>query len=70
MFGSKIKISKDLMEKIKLAAQISGCSSIDEFIANTLEQEADRINNQATTQSDKTDDEIIKNRLKGLGYID
>ena len=70
MFGSKIKISKDLMEKIKLATKISGCSSIDEFVANTLEKEADRINNQATTKSDRTDDEIIKNRLKGLGYID
>ena len=69
MLGPKIKVSKELMEKIKLAAELSGCSSPDEFITNVLERESDKINNQAK-QEQTQDNEIIKNRLKGLGYID
>lgn len=70
MFDPKIKIPKPLMEKIKSASERSGCSSVDEFITNVLEKEADRINNQTQAKTGKKDDEIIKNRLKGLGYID
>ncbi|MCB1194730.1 hypothetical protein KDK77_00970 [bacterium] len=69
MLGPKIKITKELLEKVKLAAELSGCSSTDEFIANVLEREADKINNQAKKQQAE-DSAVIKNRLKGLGYID
>ncbi|MCH8820292.1 MAG: hypothetical protein IIB03_08240, partial [Acidobacteria bacterium] len=39
MFGSKIKIDKDLLEKVKRYSEIAGYSSVEEFIAHALEKE-------------------------------
>lgn len=62
MFGPKIKIDKDLFERIKAYAEIAGYSSVDEFITHALEKELALL--------DEADsDEEIKKRLKGLGYI-
>ena len=62
MFGSKIKLDKDLMEKIKKYAQMAGYSSPEEFIVHALEKEIAKL--------EESDDEaVIKERLKGLGYI-
>lgn len=62
MFGPKIKLSKELFEKVKQLAELSGYSSIDEFVAHVLEKEIAKVN--------KDDDkEKVKERLKGLGYI-
>ncbi len=62
MFGSKIKIDKDLLEKIKKFASIAGYSSPEEFVHHALEKEIAKLE-----ESDS--DEDIKNKLKGLGYI-
>ena len=39
MFGSKIKLDKHLLEKVKRYAEIAGYSSAEEFITHTLEKE-------------------------------
>ncbi len=39
MFGNKIKLEKGLLERCKQVAEKLGYSSVDEFIAHTLEQE-------------------------------
>ncbi len=62
MFGSKIKIDKDLLEKVKRYSKIAGYSSVEEFITHALENEIAKL-------EDADSDEEIKKRLKGLGYI-
>ena len=62
MFGSKIKIDKDLLEKVKRYSRIAGYSSVEEFITHALEKEIEKL-------EDTDSDDEIKKRLKGLGYI-
>jgi metal-responsive CopG/Arc/MetJ family transcriptional regulator len=62
MGKTKVKLNKDLMEKVKKFAEISGYSSPEEFITHCLEKELTKIE-----ESDS--EEEIKKKLKGLGYI-
>lgn len=62
MGKAKIKIDKDLMNKIKKYAEMAGYSSLEEFITHCLEKEISKIE-----ESDS--EEEIKKKLKGLGYI-
>jgi metal-responsive CopG/Arc/MetJ family transcriptional regulator len=59
---AKVKIDKDLFEKVKKFAEISGYSSPEEFITHLLEKEI------ATIEQADSEEEI-KKKLKGLGYI-
>jgi len=60
--GSKIKIDKDLLAKVKKYADIAGYSSAEEFITHTIEKEIEKLE-----ESDSEED--IKKKLQGLGYI-
>ncbi|MBI5118201.1 hypothetical protein HZA56_17125 [Candidatus Poribacteria bacterium] len=62
MFGSRIKLDKDLLKKVKRYSEIAGYSSVEEFITHALEREIERLE-----ESDS--EEEIKKKLKGLGYI-
>jgi len=62
MFGSKIKIDKDLLEKVKRHSRMAGYSSVEEFITHALEKEIEKL-------EEADSDEEMKKRLKGLGYI-
>lgn len=62
MFGPKIKIDKDLLEKVKKYAEIAGYSSVDEFVTHALEREIAQL-------EEADSEEEIKKRLQGLGYI-
>lgn len=62
MGKAKIKLDKDLMDKVKKYAQMCGYSSPEEFITHCLEKEMAKIE-----ESDS--EEEIKKKLKGLGYI-
>ncbi len=64
MFGNKIKLDKDLLERCKQHAEKRGYSSVEEFIAHALEKEL----RGKETISDEDEEEISK-RLKGLGYL-
>ena len=62
MGKAKVKLDKNLLEKVKKYAEISGYSSAEEFISHCLEKEI--------SQLDGTDsEEEVKKKLKGLGYI-
>ncbi len=63
MFGPKIKVDKDLMEKIKKYAGIAGYSSPEEFVQHVLEREIAQFE-----EGGDSEDEIRK-RMQGLGYI-
>jgi metal-responsive CopG/Arc/MetJ family transcriptional regulator len=62
MFGSKVKLDKDLLKKIKMYAKIAGYSSVEEFITHALEKEIAEL-------EEADSDEEIKKKLQGLGYI-
>jgi len=62
MGKAKIKIDKDLMDKVKKYAAMAGYSSVEEFITHCLEKEIANLE-----ESDS--EEEIKKKLKGLGYI-
>jgi metal-responsive CopG/Arc/MetJ family transcriptional regulator len=62
MFGSRIKLDKALLARVKRYADLAGYSSVEEFITHALEKEI--------AQLDQSDSEQeIKKKLKGLGYI-
>jgi hypothetical protein len=44
-------------------AEVAGYSSVDEFVQHVLEKEVARI------QTGADDEETVKKRLEGLGYI-
>jgi metal-responsive CopG/Arc/MetJ family transcriptional regulator len=62
MASAKVKIDSALLDKVKKYAEMSGYSSVEEFITHCLEKEVAKIE-----ESDS--EEEIKKKLKGLGYI-
>ncbi len=62
MFGSKVKLDKHLLEKVKRYAEMAGYSSAEEFITHALEKEIAQL-------EEADSEEEIKKRLQGLGYI-
>ena len=67
MFGYKVKIEDDLLEKLKKCSEIAGYASVDEFIVHALEKEATQILGSGESSASE---EEIKKRLRGLGYIE
>ena len=62
MFGPKVKIDKDLLDKVRKYSEIAGYASVEEFVTHALEKEIAQL-------EDADSEEEIKKRLKGLGYI-
>ena len=62
MLGSKIKLEKELYDRIKRYAEIAGYSSVDEFVTHVLEKELSSVD-------DSADEDEVKKRLQGLGYL-
>ena len=64
MFGSmtKVKLDKELMERVRRYAELAGYSTVEEFITHALEKELAKL-------ADADSEEEIKKRLRGLGYI-
>jgi len=64
LFGSKVKLDKNLLEDCKKQAEEAGYSSVEEFITHVLEKE---LKNAKSKQEE--DKEVVK-KLRGLGYIE
>lgn len=62
MGSAKVKLDKTLLDKIKKYAEMSGYSSVEEFITHCLEKEIAKI-------EEADSEEEVKKKLKGLGYI-
>lgn len=64
MFGSKTKVrlDKELVQRIEKYSRIAGYSSPAEFITHAVEKEL-------LLLEDADSEEEIRERLKGLGYI-
>ena len=67
MLGHRIKLDEDLLEKVKKCAALAGYSSPDEFVIHVIEKEVAAI---LGTGSGSDDEEEVRKRLKGLGYIE
>ncbi len=63
MFAPKIKVARELYDRLKECAEMAGYSSVEEFVTHVLEKEVARLTD------DEADEEEIKRRLKGLGYM-
>ena len=60
--GNKIKVDKDLLERIKKISEVAGYASHEEFVQHILERELSHF------EGDSSDDDITE-KLRGLGYI-
>lgn len=71
MFGYKLKLSAELAEKLRVAAQIAGAASTEEFAVRILETEVERVL-ASTGKKEASPEEVedIANKLKGLGYLE
>jgi hypothetical protein len=59
----KVKIESPLFDRAKLAAVAAGYSSVEEFIANCVEKEIQRLKVEQ-------DEGPVSDQLRGLGYIE
>jgi hypothetical protein len=62
MFGSRVKLDKALIVRVKRYADLAGYSSVEEFITHAIEKEIARFEGSESEQE-------LKDKLKGLGYI-
>lgn len=62
MFGSKVKLDKNLIKRVEKFSRIAGYSSPAEFITHAVEKELALL-------EDAESEEEIRKRLQGLGYI-
>ena len=61
--GDKIKIDKELLEKVKKYAALAGYATPEEFVKHVLEREIAKFEEGGDTE------EEIRKRMQGLGYI-
>lgn len=67
----KVTLSPELQQRVSDAAAALGCSSVDEFVAQALERECDRVlSNSSGDELSPEEAERIAKQLKGLGYLD
>lgn len=59
----KVKIEPSLYDRAKKAAETAGYSSVDEFIANCIEKEIQRLKIEEQESQ-------VADQLRGLGYIE
>jgi len=62
MLGTKIRLEKELYDRVKKFSEIGGYSSVEEFVTHVLEKELSSID-ESQSEGD------LKKRLQGLGYL-
>ena len=73
MFGPKLKINKPLYDKVCEAAKLLGCSTVTEYVEKVLEGDTARVFSQSIkkgSSASQAEIQDLKNKLKGLGYIE
>jgi hypothetical protein len=66
VFGRKISVGNDLYEKLKKCSETAGYATPEEFATHVLEKEAERM---LFGSVGKSDEEISKNTVQGLGDV-
>lgn len=67
MFAKKVSLSKDLFERASRFAMEKGYADLSEWVTDLLEEEMKR--DQGKPSSGGKEDNDVKKRLQGLGYI-
>ncbi len=57
-----VKLDRDLYDRVKKIADIAGYATVEEFVAHVLEKEMIHF-------EDAKNDEDVRAKLRGLGYI-
>ncbi len=60
--GNKIKLDKELLDRVKQIAEVAGYASHEEFIVHIIEKELAQF-------EESSSNEDITEKLRGLGYI-
>ena len=69
MFEPKIKLDKELYDRLIQCAATLGYSSTEEFINHTLEKAASDCEAAMADLDEDASDEEVRKRLQGLGYL-
>ena len=59
----KIKVAKDLYDRLSSAAEAAGYASTEEFVQHVLER-------AVSDQQELSDQEQAERQLRGLGYLE
>lgn len=70
--GKKIEIPEKIYRKFEERASDKGLDSAEEYVNYVLEQIYEKVQDEKSGQDTYTDEqeEKVKNRLEGLGYLD
>ena len=60
MFGRKIKLDRELYDKVKMYAEIAGYSSVEEFVTHALEKEISQFEDAESEEEIKKSCELKK----------
>jgi hypothetical protein len=60
---AKVKIETSLYERAERAAEAAGYSSVDEFVAHSIENELNKL-------AEREAEARVSDQLRGLGYIE
>lgn len=60
--GTKVKLDKDLINRLKRISDTAGYATVEEFITHILEKELQNFEGSESNED-------IENKLRGLGYI-
>lgn len=63
MGKAKLKLDSDLVARAQKVADTAGYSSVEEFVTHIIEKELSKMEDTVD------DEEALKERLRGLGYI-
>lgn len=74
MGGKNVEVAEDVYETLEQRAGDKGFDSTDEYVNYVLGQVADKIRRKhgdgQNKEFSKEDEEKVKERLRGLGYLD
>jgi len=69
MLGShKVKLQGELLDQVRTCVKAGGYESIDHFVMRVLEKEIQKILRPEGNEQQSR--ELIRQRLRGLGYIE
>ena len=60
--GTKVRLDKDLVNRLRRISDTAGYATVEEFITHILEKELQQFEGSESNED-------IENKLRGLGYI-
>jgi hypothetical protein len=62
-----LKLNKALCERVRIAAEAAGYSSLEEFVEHAIEKEL--LHRELPPEDARSKEELVR-QLKGLGYLE